>query len=90
MCKLEGIQYIDTMSVSTDDVSEIPYACVQLHGYITQPWIKTTIVPNIKKKTANLSICDNYEPIALANVISKVFEHLLLLHCEQFLTKVVN
>ena len=61
------------------------------HGYIPQPLIKTTIVPNINKyKAANLSSCDNYESIAVANVMSEVFEHLLLLHCEQFLTKVVN
>ena len=64
-----------------------------MHGYIPQPLIKTTIVPKFKikkNKAANLSICDNNEPIALANVISEVFEHLLLLHCEQFLIKVVN
>ena len=64
-----------------------------MHGYIPQPLIKTTIVPkfNIKTyKAANPSSCDNFEPIALGNVMSEVFEHLLLLHCEQFLTKVVN
>ena len=54
--------------------------------YIPQPLIETTIVPIIKNKAGNLSSRNNYRPIALANVMSKVFESLILLRCEQFLT----
>ena len=57
------------------------------YGYIPQPLIETTIVPIIKKnKAGNLSSGNNYRAIALANVMSKVFESLILLRCEQFLT----
>ena len=61
------------------------------HGYIPQPLIDTTIVPIIKRnKAGNLSSCNNYRPVAPANVISKVFESLILLRCEQFLTTANN
>ena len=54
------------------------------HGHIPQSLIRTTIVPIIKNKAGNLSSGNNYRPIALATVISKVFESLILLRCEQF------
>ena len=43
-----------------------------------------------KNKAGDLSSGNNYRPIALANVISKVFESLILLRCEQFLTTADN
>ena len=52
--------------------------------------IETIIVPIIRKKAGNLSSGNNYRPIALANVITKVFEFLILLRCEQFLTTADN
>ena len=54
------------------------------HGYIPQSLIETTIVPIIKNKAGDLSSGNNYRPIALANVKSKVFESLILLRCKQF------
>ena len=108
--KLEGIQYTDSMSVSTVEVSDTfstlkkvklvdPMVCAEAlksahhkvyvllslcfslcmsHGYIPQSLIETTIVPIIKNKAGDLSSGNNYRPIALANVISKVFESLIL------------
>ena len=60
------------------------------HGYIPQSLIETTIVPIIKNKAGDLSSGNIYRPIALANVISKVFESLILLRCEKFLTTADN
>ena len=40
--------------------------------------IKSTIVPIVKNKCGNLSESSNYRPIALATIISKVFESVLL------------
>ena len=59
------------------------------HGYVPQSLIETTIVPIIKNKAGDLSSGNNYRPIALANVISKVFESLILLRCVQFLTTAI-
>ena len=67
--------------------------CISLcmsHGYISQSLIETTIIPLIKNKAGDLSSGNKYRPIALANVISKVFESLILLRCEIFLTTADN
>ena len=47
--------------------------------------IRTTIVPIVNNKCGNLSESINYRPIALATIISKVFESVLLLKCEEYL-----
>ena len=44
-----------------------------------------TIVPIVKNKCGNLSESCNYRPIALVTIISKIFEPVLLLICEEYL-----
>ena len=44
------------------------------HGYLPPAMIKTTIVPIVKNKCGNISESNNYRPIALATIISKLFE----------------
>ena len=41
--------------------------------------IKTTIVPIVKNKSGNLSDSNNYRPIAIATITSKLLESVLLL-----------
>ena len=55
------------------------------HGYMPPDIIKSTIVPIVKNMCGNLSESSNYRPIALATIISKVFESVLLLKCEEYL-----
>ena len=45
----------------------------------------TVLVPIVKDKTADISDKGNYRPIALASVISKVFEMALLVKLEKYL-----
>ena len=47
--------------------------------------IETIIVPIVKNKCGNLSDSNNYRPIALATITSKLFESAILLKCEMFL-----
>ena len=47
--------------------------------------IETIIVPIVKHKCGNLSDSNNYRPIALATIISKLFESAILLKCKMFL-----
>ena len=42
-------------------------------------------VPIIKNKCRTLFDSNNYRPIALATIMSKLFESALLLKCEMFL-----
>ena len=46
--------------------------------------METTIVPIVKNKCGNLSNSNNYRPIAIATITSKVLEPLILLKCEEF------
>ena len=55
------------------------------HGYLPKSLIETTIVPIVKNKWGNLSNSNNYRPMAIATVTSKVLESLNLVKCEEFL-----
>ena len=48
------------------------------HGYLPKSLTKVVIVPIVKDKTGNISDKDNYRPIALASVSSKVLESIVL------------
>ena len=52
--------------------------------------IETTIVPIVKNKCGNITDSNNYRPIALATIVSKLFESVLLMKCEQYLTTSAN
>ena len=52
--------------------------------------IETIIVPIVKNKCGNLSDSNNCRPIALATIISKLFESAILLKCEMFLDTCPN
>ena len=56
------------------------------HGYLPPAMIETTIVPIIKNKSGNLSDSSNYRPIALATIVSKMFESVLLFKCAEYLS----
>ena len=43
------------------------------------------IVPIIKNKCGNLADSNNYRPIAIATIVSKLFESIILYKCEVFL-----
>ena len=47
--------------------------------------IQTTIVPIVKYKCDNLYESNNYRPIALTTIMSKLLESVLLLKCEEYL-----
>jgi exonuclease III len=47
------------------------------HSHLPAQMIKTVVVPVVKNKTANLSDKNNYRPISLATVVSKVFDSVL-------------
>ena len=52
--------------------------------------IDTTIVSIVKNKCGNITDINNYRLIALATIGSKLFESVLLLKCEYYLTTSTN
>ena len=60
------------------------------HGYLPPAMIETTIVTIVKNKCGNITDSNNYRPIALATIVSKLFESVILMKCEQYLTTSAN
>ena len=60
------------------------------HGHLPPKLIQTTIVPIIKNKCGNISSSNNYRPIALPTIISKLLESILLMKCEEYLCTSAN
>ena len=48
------------------------------HGYMPLDMIKSTIVPVFKNKCGNLADSNNYRPIAIATIVSKLYESTIL------------
>ena len=63
----------------------ICYTCMFKHSYMLQSMINSIIVPLVKNKCGNLIDKNNYRPIALSSITSKVFEHIILLRLEKYL-----
>ena len=55
------------------------------HGYIPNVCLITTVVPISKNKNGNMSDTSNYRPVAVATVMSKLFEHYILSCISPFL-----
>ena len=55
------------------------------HCYIPQCMINSVIIPLIKNKRGDHTDKNNYRPIALSSIISKVFEHIIAERLEVYL-----
>jgi hypothetical protein len=56
-----------------------------IHGFLPDSLMKVVLVPVIKDKAKGISCKNNYRPIALASVMSKVIEKILLCRIENYL-----
>ena len=57
-----------------------------VHSFIPSQCLDTVIVPITKSPTSDISNSVNYRPIAIASVVSKLFEHFILLKLKPLLT----
>ena len=61
-----------------------------VHGFLPDSVLSIVLVPIIKDKTGRIDLMDNYRPIALASVISKVVEIILLNRISKLLSTCPN
>ena len=50
-----------------------------------QSMINSVIIPIIKNKSGDFTDKNNYRPIALSSILSKVFEHIIVIRLEEYL-----
>ena len=55
------------------------------HGYVPEAFMDTLILSNVKYTKEDLGDSDNYRPITLTSVISKVFELVILERCRSIM-----
>ena len=63
----------------------IGFTCMFKHCHIPQCMINSVIIPLTKNKCDGHTDKNNYRPIALSNIISKVFEHIIAEQLEVYL-----
>ena len=56
-----------------------------MHGILPDHMLSVLLVPVVKEKTGKLSSIDNYRPIALASVVSKVLERIILDRLQEYI-----
>ena len=56
-----------------------------MHGILPDYMLSVLLVPVVKEKTGKISSIDNYRPIALASVLSKVLERILLERMQDYI-----
>ena len=79
-CGLDGI-YAEHLKYADKLLLEKLSSCITsmlTHGVLPDSMISVILVPVIKDKSGKITSKDNYRPIALASVVSKVVERILL------------
>ena len=61
-----------------------------IHSFLPEDFMTTLIVPIIKDKKGDVTSRDNYRPIALTGMFSKVFEIIILTRYEDYLDTAPN
>ena len=55
------------------------------HCCMPQSMINSVIIPIIKNKSGDFTDKNNHRPIAISSIISKVFEHTIIIRLEEYL-----
>ena len=61
------------------------FTMIFIHGYLPEGFMLSSIVPLVKNKPGDITSKDNYRPVAINSVISKLFEIVILNRYSHFL-----
>ena len=80
-CGLDGLsaEHYKYASDNLPVLLSLVFRCMIVHGYLPKKFMYTVIVPLVKNKKESITDQDNYRPIAITSVCSKISE-LLILH----------
>ena len=83
-CGLDGI-YAEHLKYCSRGILPLLAMCISalfIHGFLPDSMLSVVLVPVIKDKCRKINDSENYRPIALASVISKVVEKSYLIVCQ--------
>ena len=86
-CGLDGIT-AEHLKYASERLPYLLSMCITsffIHGFLPESMLSVLIVPVIKDKAGNINSKDNYRPIALASIISKIVEMIMLDRLETYL-----
>ena len=89
---LDGIQ-AEHLKYSSNKLIPLLSMCFSsffVHGFLPNTLMSVVLAPIIKNKSGNINSSDNYRPIALANVVSKLIEQIILDRIEHLLMTNAN
>ena len=83
----EHFKYCDE---SVNVLLSLLFSCCIVHGHVPGNFMKTTIIPLVKNKAGDCSDVNNYRPIAIVTIMSKIFELVLFEYLEKYLQTSAN
>ena len=86
-CGMDGIQaeHLKYCSSKVIPLLSMCFSSFFVHGFLPKTLMSVMLLPIIKNKAGNVSSSDNYRPIALASVLSKLVEKVILNRVEHLL-----
>ena len=87
-CGEDGI-YAEHLKYASPRLHSLLASCFTgffVHGFLPDSMISVLLAPVVKDKAGKITSKDNYRPIALASIVSKALERILLTRLEEFLT----
>ena len=86
-CGLDGItaEHLKYADVSIVPLLSMCFTGFFVHGFLPEDMLSVVVVPVIKDKAGKINSRDNYRPIALASIMSKLIERILLKRAEDSL-----
>ena len=82
-CGMDGIyaEHLKYCSINYRSLLAMSMTGFLVHGFLPESLMSVVLVPIIKDKSGKINSKDNYRPIAIASIMSKLLEILLFEKC---------